>query len=171
MSDEKATKTRHILGYSDKLMDHFENPRNMGSFDEDEENVVTGIVGSPACGDTMRIQIKIDPETEQILDVKFKTYGCGSAVASTSLLTEWIKGKTLTEAMEIKNLDIANELDLPPVKVHCSILAQQALNALEENWHKLQKDKDADLGDLELHHTECSLRREQARKKTKSTDK
>lgn len=169
MSDEKATKPRHILGYSDKLMDHFENPRNMGTFDEDEANVVTGIVGSPACGDTMRIQIKIDPETEQILDVKFKTYGCGSAVASTSLLTEWIKGKTLTEAMEIKNMDIAKELDLPPVKIHCSILAQEALKALEENWRKLQKGEGVDLGDMELQHTECSRRREQA-SKTDSSD-
>lgn len=170
MSDEKAIKPRNILGYSDKLMDHFENPRNMGTFDEDEENVVTGMVGSPACGDTMRLQVKIDPETEEILDVKFKTYGCGSAVASTSLLTEWIKGKTLTEAMEIRNVDIAKELDLPPIKIHCSILAQQALKALEENWRKLQKGEGVDLGDMELHQTECSRRREQA-KKTESTDK
>jgi nitrogen fixation NifU-like protein len=159
--DEK--RTRQMFGYSDKLLDHFEHPRNIGTFDESEENVVTGMVGSPACGDTMRLQVKIDPETERIIDVKFKTYGCGSAVASTSLLTEWIKGKTLSEAMEIRNVDIAKELDLPPIKIHCSLLAQEALQAVHDNWEKMKAGEPVDVGG-EMIQTECSQRREMAKK-------
>ena len=151
-----------MFGYSDKLLDHFENPRNVGSFDEGEENVVSGMVGSPACGDTMRLQVKLDPETEEIVDVRFKTYGCGSAVASTSLLTEWIKGKTLSEAMEIRNVDIAKELDLPPIKVHCSLLAQEALQAVHDNWEKMKAGEEVD-AEGELIQTECSQRREMAK--------
>lgn len=163
MEQDTAKRSKQMFGYSEKLLDHFENPRNIGSFDDDEENVVSGMVGSPACGDTMRLQLKIDPETEKILDVKFKTYGCGSAVASTSLLTEWIKGKTLSEAMEIKNMDIAKELDLPPVKIHCSLLAQEALQAVHDNWEKIKAGEQVE-EEAEMIQTECSQRRELAKK-------
>ncbi len=124
------------MQYGDKLMEHFENPRNVGSFDDDEPNVGTGMIGSPACGDVMKLQIKVDPKTEIIVDVRFKTFGCGSAIASSSLLTEWVKGKTLDEAMEIRNRDIAKELELPPIKVHCSVLAQDALEAAIGDFRK-----------------------------------
>jgi nitrogen fixation NifU-like protein len=122
--------------YGKKLMEHFENPRNVGSFDDGEPNVGTGIVGSPACGDVMKLQIKVDPESGRIVDARFKTFGCGSAIASSSLLTEWVKGKSLEEALEIKNKDVAKELELPPVKVHCSVLAQDALRAAVEDYRK-----------------------------------
>ena len=115
--------------YSKKLLDHFQHPRNVGSFPDDEPNVGTGIVGSPACGDVMQVQIKVDPETDTIIDARFKTFGCGSAVASSSLVTEWVKGKTLDEAAAIRNTEIAEELALPPVKIHCSILAEDAIKA------------------------------------------
>jgi len=115
------------MAYSDKVLDHYENPRNVGVFDPKEDNVGTGMVGAPACGDVMRLQIKV--EDNVITDAKFKTYGCGSAIASSSLLTEWVKNKTLDEALEIKNTDIAEELALPPVKVHCSVLAEDAIKA------------------------------------------
>ena len=120
------------MAYSDKVIDHYENPRNVGNLDKDAPNVGTGMVGAPACGDVMRLQIQID-ENDVITDAKFKTYGCGSAIASSSLLTEWVKGKTLDEASTIKNTDIAEELALPPVKVHCSVLAEDAIKAAIED--------------------------------------
>jgi nitrogen fixation NifU-like protein len=116
------------MAYSEKVLDHYENPRNVGSFDKADASVGTGMVGAPACGDVMRLQIKVNDEGV-IEDAKFKTYGCGSAIASSSLLTEWVKGKTLDEAGEIKNSQIAEELELPPVKVHCSVLAEDAIKA------------------------------------------
>ena len=116
------------MAYGEKVMDHYENPRNVGVLDKDAKNVGTGMVGAPACGDVMRLQIQVDDDGV-IKDAKFKTYGCGSAIASSSLLTEWVKGKTLDEAAEIKNSDIAEELALPPVKVHCSVLAEDAIKA------------------------------------------
>jgi nitrogen fixation NifU-like protein len=115
------------MAYSNKVLDHYENPRNVGSFSKDDENVGTGMVGAPACGDVMKLQIKV--EQGVITDAKFKTYGCGSAIASSSLVTEWVKGKTLVEANTIKNSQIAEELALPPVKIHCSILAEDAIKA------------------------------------------
>ena len=114
------------MAYSDKVLDHYENPRNVGSLDKDSPNVGTGMVGAPACGDVMKLQIQVD-DNNIITDAKFKTYGCGSAIASSSLLTEWVKGRTLDEATEIKNTDIAEELALPPVKIHCSVLAEDAI--------------------------------------------
>jgi len=116
------------MAYGEKVMDHYENPRNVGVLDKDAKNVGTGMVGAPACGDVMRLQIQVD-DNGVIEEAKFKTYGCGSAIASSSLLTEWVKGKTLDEAAEIKNSDIAEELALPPVKVHCSVLAEDAIKA------------------------------------------
>jgi len=117
------------MAYSDKVVDHYENPRNVGSFSKDDTDVGTGMVGAPACGDVMKLQIKVDHDTGIITDAKFKTYGCGSAIASSSLVTEWVKGKTLDEAGSIKNSEIAQELALPPVKIHCSILAEDAIKA------------------------------------------
>jgi nitrogen fixation NifU-like protein len=116
------------MAYSEKVLDHYENPRNVGTFDNDDNSVGTGMVGAPACGDVMRLQIKVSDEGV-IEDARFKTYGCGSAIASSSLLTEWVKGKTLNEAQQIKNQEIADELALPPVKVHCSVLAEDAIKA------------------------------------------
>jgi nitrogen fixation NifU-like protein len=121
------------MAYSDKVLDHYENPRNVGSFDKGDKQVGTGMVGAPACGDVMRLQIKVGDDGI-IEDAKFKTYGCGSAIASSSLLTEWVKGKTLDEACEIKNTDIAEELALPPVKVHCSVLAEDAIKAAIQDY-------------------------------------
>ena len=121
------------MAYSEKLIDHYENPRNVGSFDEDS-SVGTGLVGAPACGDVMKLQIKVNPATGLIEDARFKTYGCGSAIASSSLVTEWVKGKSLDEAMEIRNTHIAQELALPPVKIHCSILAEDAIKAAVEDY-------------------------------------
>ena len=121
------------MAYSDKVIDHYENPRNVGSFAKDEKNIGTGMVGAPACGDVMKLQIKVG-EDGIIEDAKFKTYGCGSAIASSSLLTEWVKGKSLDEAREIKNTDIAEELALPPVKIHCSVLAEDAIKAAIEDY-------------------------------------
>ena len=115
------------MAYSDKVLDHYENPRNVGSFDKGDPDVATGMVGAPACGDVMKLQIKVQDGI--ITDARFKTYGCGSAIASSSLVTEWVKGKTLDEAATIKNIDIAQELALPPVKIHCSILAEDAIKA------------------------------------------
>ena len=117
------------MAYSSQVIDHYENPRNVGSFAKDDEDVGTGMVGAPACGDVMKLQIKVNPVTGLIEDARFKTYGCGSAIASSSLVTEWIKGKTLDEAGSIKNTQIAEELALPPVKIHCSILAEDAIKA------------------------------------------
>jgi nitrogen fixation NifU-like protein len=122
------------MAYSDKVMDHYENPRNVGSFDKDDNAVGTGMVGAPACGDVMKLQIKVSDEGV-IEDAKFKTYGCGSAIASSSLLTEWVKGKTLQQASEIKNTELAEELALPPVKIHCSVLAEDAIKAAIEDYN------------------------------------
>jgi len=122
------------MAYSDKVLDHYENPRNVGSFTKDELGVGTGMVGAPACGDVMKLQIKVDNETGIITDAKFKTYGCGSAIASSSLVTEWVKGKTIDQAGQIKNVQIAEELALPPVKIHCSILAEDAIKAAIKDY-------------------------------------
>ena len=122
------------MAYSEKVIDHYENPRNVGSFDKGDGTVGTGMVGAPACGDVMKLQIKVDPNTGLIEDARFKTYGCGSAIASSSLITEWVKGKTLDQAMTIKNAQIAEELALPPVKIHCSILAEDAIKAAVDDY-------------------------------------
>ena len=124
------------MAYSDKVIDHYENPRNVGSFDKTDNDIGTGMVGAPACGDVMKLQIKVDNDTGIITDAKFKTYGCGSAIASSSLITEWVKGKTLDQAGSIKNSEIAEELALPPVKIHCSILAEDAIKAAVEDYRK-----------------------------------
>jgi len=124
------------MAYSAQVIDHYENPRNVGSFAKNDDDVGTGMVGAPACGDVMKLQIKVDPSTGLITDAKFKTYGCGSAIASSSLVTEWVKGKTLDEATSIKNSHIAEELSLPPVKIHCSILAEDAIKAAVEDYRK-----------------------------------
>ena len=123
------------MAYSEKVLDHYEHPRNVGSFAKDEEGVATGMVGAPACGDVMKLQIKVN-QAGLIEDARFKTYGCGSAIASSSLVTEWVKGKTLDEALTIKNSDIAQELALPPVKIHCSILAEDAIKAAVADYRK-----------------------------------
>ena len=122
------------MAYSEKVVDHYNNPRNVGSFTKDTPGVGTGLVGAPECGDVMKLQIKVNLETGVIEDAKFKTYGCGSAIASSSLVTEWVKGKSLDEALEIKNTTIAEELALPPVKIHCSILAEDAIKAAVEDY-------------------------------------
>lgn len=127
------------MAYSDKVLDHYENPRNVGSFDKADTSVGTGMVGAPACGDVMKLQIKVN-ERGVIEDARFKTYGCGSAIASSSLLTEWVKGKTLDQAREIKNTQIAEELELPPVKIHCSVLAEDAIKAAIEDYQKKSGD-------------------------------
>ena len=124
------------MAYSDKVIDHYEHPRNVGSFAKGDEDVGTGMVGAPACGDVMKLQIKVNPATGVIEDARFKTYGCGSAIASSSLVTEWVKGKTLDEAMNIRNTHIAEELALPPVKIHCSILAEDAIKAAVADYRK-----------------------------------
>ncbi len=132
------------MAYSNKVLDHYENPRNVGKLDDDDENVGTGMVGAPACGDVMRLQIKVD--TNGIIEeAMFKTYGCGSAIASSSLLTEWVKGKTLKEATAIKNMDIANELSLPPVKIHCSVLAEDAIKAAIADVKQKRKENDKEV--------------------------
>lgn len=134
------------MAYSEKVIDHYENPRNVGSFDGDE-SIGTGLVGAPACGDVMKLQIKVDDVTGVIEDAKFKTFGCGSAIASSSLITEWVKGKTLDDAAQIKNTEIAQELALPPVKIHCSVLAEDAIKAAisdyREKSHKKQTESAA----------------------------
>ena len=122
------------MAYSEKVVDHYENPRNVGSFDKSDDSVGMGMVGAPACGDVMKLQIKVNPATGVIEDARFKTYGCGSAIASSSLVTEWVKGKTLDEAAALKNSQIAEELALPPVKVHCSILAEDAIKAAVNDY-------------------------------------
>lgn len=124
------------MAYSSQVVDHYENPRNVGSFDKGDTDVGTGMVGAPACGDVMKLQIKVDESTGVITDARFKTYGCGSAIASSSLVTEWVKGKTIHEAATIKNSQIAEELALPPVKIHCSILAEDAIKAAVEDYKK-----------------------------------
>ena len=122
------------MAYSQQVIDHYENPRNVGSFDKSDPDIGTGMVGAPACGDVMKLQIKVDNDTGIITDAKFKTYGCGSAIASSSLITEWVKGKTLDQAGSIKNSEIAEELALPPVKIHCSILAEDAIKAAVNDY-------------------------------------
>ena len=122
------------MAYSNKVIDHYENPRNVGSLPKDDPNVGTGLVGAPECGDVMKLQVKVNPETGVIDDAKFKTFGCGSAIASSSLATEWLKGKTVDEALAIKNTDIVRELSLPPVKIHCSVLAEDAIKAAIGKW-------------------------------------
>lgn len=129
------------MAYSDKVIDHYENPRNVGSMDKDDSHVGTGMVGAPACGDVMRLQIKVSDDGV-IEDAKFKTYGCGSAIASSSLLTEWVKGKSLEEAAQIKNTEIAHELELPPVKIHCSVLAEDAIKAAISDYKEKQGGDD-----------------------------
>src|SRR5512140_240134 len=124
------------MAYSEKVVDHYAHPRNVGSFEKGDETGGTGMVGAPACGDVMKLQIKVNPETGLIEDARFKTYGCGSAIASSSLVTEWVKGKSLDEAMTIKNTQIAEELALPPVKIHCSILAEDAIKAAVADYRK-----------------------------------
>ncbi len=128
------------MTYSNKVLDHYENPRNVGSFDKDDNSVGTGMVGAPACGDVMKLQIKVNADG-MIEDARFKTYGCGSAIASSSLVTEWVKGKSLDEALQIKNSEIAEELALPPVKIHCSILAEDAIKAAVDDYQKRQENK------------------------------
>src|SRR5437868_2050841 len=129
------------MPYSPKVLDHYNNPRNVGSLDKSDPNVGTGIVGAPECGDVMKLQIKVNPETQVIEDAKFKTFGCGSAIASSSLATEWMRGKTVDEAMAIKNTDIVEELALPPVKIHCSVLAEDAIKAAIHDLKAKQDQK------------------------------
>ena len=126
------------MAYSDKVIDHYNNPRNVGSLDKKDQNVGTGLVGAPECGDVMKLQIKINPETQIIEDAKFKTFGCGSAIASSSLATEWVKGRTVDEALTIKNTEIVKELNLPPVKIHCSVLAEDAIKAAIRDYKEKQ---------------------------------
>ena len=127
------------MAYSDKVIDHYNNPRNVGALPKEDPNVGTGLVGAPECGDVMKLQIKVNEESGLIEDAKFKTFGCGSAIASSSLATEWVKGKTLAEALAIKNTDIVKELSLPPVKIHCSVLAEDAIKAAITDWKKKHK--------------------------------
>jgi len=134
--------------YSDKVIDHFTNPRNVGSLDKASARVGTGIVGAPECGDVMKLQIEVDDDG-RIVDAKFKTFGCGSAIAASSLATEWLKGRTVDQATELKNVDIANELSLPPVKIHCSVLAEDAVKAAIEDWKRKHGDGDRDEGAAE----------------------
>ena len=129
------------MAYSDKVIDHYEQPRNVGSLPKNDVNVGTGLVGAPECGDVMKLQVQINPKTGIIDDAKFKTFGCGSAIASSSLATEWLKGKTVQEAMDIKNTDIVTELALPPVKIHCSVLAEDAIKAAIDNYKKKQAEE------------------------------
>ena len=124
------------MAYSDKVIDHYNNPRNVGQMDKSSDTVGTGLVGAPECGDVMRLQIRVNPETQVIEEAKFKTFGCGSAIASSSLATEWVKGKTISEALTISNTDIVKELALPPVKIHCSVLAEDAIRAAIGDWKK-----------------------------------
>jgi nitrogen fixation protein NifU and related proteins len=127
------------MAYSDKVIDHYNNPRNVGNLDKKDPNVGTGLVGAPECGDVMKLQIKINPETQVIEDAKFKTFGCGSAIASSSLATEWLKGRTVDSALEIKNTEIVKELNLPPVKIHCSVLAEDAIKAAIRDYQQKQQ--------------------------------
>src|SRR5512139_1643180 len=126
------------MSYSEKVLDHYNNPRNVGAMDRSDPNVGTGMVGAPECGDVLKFQLKVDPETGIIEDAKFKTFGCGSAIASSSLATEWVKGRTVDQALKIKNIEIVNELSLPPVKIHCSVLAEDAIRAAIDDYRKKQ---------------------------------
>jgi nitrogen fixation NifU-like protein len=127
------------MAYTDKVLEHYQNPKNVGSFAKAEDNIGTGVVGAPECGDVMKLQLKINPETEIIEDARFKTFGCGSAIASSSYVTELVKGKTITEAYQIKNSQIAQELSLPPVKIHCSVLAEDAIKSAVADWRDRSK--------------------------------
>jgi nitrogen fixation protein NifU and related proteins len=129
------------MAYSEKVIDHYNNPRNVGALPKEDPTVGTGLVGAPECGDVMKLQIRVNEETEVIEDARFKTFGCGSAIASSSLATEWVKGKTLAEALAIKNTDIVKELSLPPVKIHCSVLAEDAIKAAVTDWKKKRDGK------------------------------
>ena len=131
------------MAYSDKVIDHYNNPRNVGALPKEDPNVGTGLVGAPECGDVMKLQIKVNEESGVIEDAKFKTFGCGSAIASSSLATEWVKGKTIDEALQIKNTEIVKELSLPPVKIHCSVLAEDAIRAAIGDWKKKQESTKA----------------------------
>ena len=124
------------MAYSEKVIDHYNDPRNVGNLDKNDENTGTGLVGAPECGDVMKLQIQVNPDTNEIVDAKFKTFGCGSAIASSSLATEWVKGKSIDEAMSIKNTEIVEELSLPPVKIHCSVLAEDAIKAAISDYRK-----------------------------------
>ena len=130
------------MAYSDKVVDHYNNPRNVGSLDKKDPNVGTGLVGAPECGDVMKLQIKINPETQVIEDAKFKTFGCGSAIASSSLATEWLKGRSVDDALAIKNTSIVKELNLPPVKIHCSVLAEDAIKAAVRDYQQKQTNEE-----------------------------
>src|SRR6201985_850142 len=130
------------MAYSDKVIDHYNNPRNVGSLDKGSSNVGTGLVGAPECGDFMKLQIQVNPETNVIEEAKFKTFGCGSAIASSSLVTEWVKGKTIDEALSLKNSQIVEELNLPPVKIHCSVLAEDAIKSAIADFRKKQAARD-----------------------------
>jgi len=131
------------MAYSEKVIDHYENPRNVGNLDKDDPNVGTGLVGAPACGDVMRLQLRVNPDTNVIEEAKFKTFGCGSAIASSSLATEWVKGKTVEQALALSNTDIVQELNLPPVKIHCSVLAEDAIKSAIEDFKKKQAARSA----------------------------
>lgn len=137
------------MAYGNKVVDHYENPRNVGSLDRQAKNVGTGLVGAPECGDVMKLQVQVDPQTQVIEEVKFKTFGCGSAIASSSLVTEWLKGKTVDEALKIKNTDIVQELSLPPIKIHCSVLAEDAVKAAIEDYRA------KNMSDASLPSTPC----------------
>jgi nitrogen fixation NifU-like protein len=140
--ESAANESREsIMAYSDKVIDHYENPRNVGTLDKNDASVGTGLVGAPACGDVMRLQLRINPETDVIEDAKFKTFGCGSAIASSSLVTEWVKGKTVGQAMELSNKTIVEELNLPPVKIHCSVLAEDAIKSAIADFRKKQAER------------------------------
>ena len=128
------------MAYSEKVIDHYKEPRNVGSFDKNNTNVGTGLVGAPECGDVMKLQIQVNPETNEIVDAKFKTFGCGSAIASSSLATEWVKGKSIDKAMSIQNTEIVKELSLPPVKIHCSVLAEDAIKAAISDYKSRKED-------------------------------
>jgi len=134
------------MSYSDKVLDHYNNPRNVGTLDKNDPTVGTGMVGAPECGDVMKLQLKVNPDTGVIEDAKFKTFGCGSAIASSSLATEWVKGRTVDQALQIKNVEIVNELSLPPVKIHCSVLAEDAIKAAIADYRKKQGASRADGG-------------------------
>ena len=136
------------MAYTDKVVDHFENPRNVGSLDKDADDVGTGLVGAPECGDVMKLQIKVDDETQKITDARFKTFGCGSAIAASSLATEWVRGKSIDDAGKVSNVEIVEELSLPPVKIHCSVLAEDAIKSAIEDYRKKQIDKDRKLTEL-----------------------
>ena len=136
------------MAYTDKVVDHFENPRNVGSLDKDADDVGTGLVGAPECGDVMKLQIKVDDETQKITDARFKTFGCGSAIAASSLATEWVRGKSIDDAGKVSNVEIVEELSLPPVKIHCSVLAEDAIKGAIADYKQKQIDKDRKLTEL-----------------------